>query len=589
MTIARYRLPSIVLAEALLAAVIAYQLWTKAFPVWVYLAGSAALGVIVGLSLLLYREHRSFVIVQVVFVSFLIMHVYYLATHYAVLPWGDPYGQYWVLSTSLENGKVTLSPEYVADRAVTPLYNGWPGIHFVGAALSEVGNVSPLDVAMFFPWALFAAFLLLAYLLLREFASDFPFAAGLLPFSLLILVTSPFLNEGVPPLYKYQYMAVVLLLAVFYLAHRRLQRPSPVLSFLLIVVTAALVITHHYTSFLAVLFLFILALILTLASRYSEALGRRDFLAGAYHFTPFFVLGAIATVFLFLWWDEAATVIWPFVDNSFDRFTEILRSGAAEPAIWETEYTYPSPWWALAVLIVRSVLMFGGALLGFALIVMRRKYTPTRLFIIAGVLLLTIPVLVDAAFKYTGPPYRAVGIFMPFVAFCAGLFYVQLASRFGHVRYVPAGILVGVAALFVFSSMIGQWANRYVPQHLYNPSVTWVQGGEHPTEWRRLEDYLDGTITYDDVNVFLTDERYALGLILPVDQWDKIKVVGTEGADLSPGALVVAFRGLDPYSYIEEADAAQFDPTFEPEEFQETVSETSSRIYDDGSFQIWRH
>jgi hypothetical protein len=154
-------------------------------------------------------------------------------------------------------------------------------------------------------------------------------------------------------------------------------------------------------------------------------------------------------------------------------------------------------------------------------------------------------------------------------------------------RYVPPAILVGVAALFVFSSMIGQWGNRYIPQHLYNPSVSWVQGGEHPTEWRRLESYLDGRVTYEEVDAFLTDERYAMGLILPMDQWDKIKVVGTQGADLSPGSLVVAFRGLDPYSYIEEADPAQFEPAFEPEKFQESVSETSSRIYDDGGFQIW--
>jgi hypothetical protein len=571
-----------------LAILLAYQLWTKAFPLWVYLAGSAALAIIVGFSLLAYRQHRSLVIIQVFFVSFLIMHVYYLATHYAVLPWGDPYGQYWVLSTSLQDGKVSLSPEYAPERAVTTLYNGWPGIHFVGAALSEVGNVAPLEVAMFLPWALFTAFLLLAYLLLREFASDFSSARGLLPFSLLILVTSPFLNEGVPPLYKYQYMAVVLLVAVFYLSYRHLHRPSPALSLLLIVITAALVITHHYTSFLAVLYLFILALILTFASRYSEALGRRGFLAGAYRFAPFFMLGVIAAVFLFLWWNEAATVIWPYVSNSIDRFTKILRSGAAEPAIWQTGYTYPSPWWAVAVLLLRNVLMFGGAVLGFALIVMRRRYTPTRLFLISAILALTMPVLADAAFKYTGPPYRAVGIFMPFVAFCAGLFYTELASRLAPMRYVPAAILVGVAALFVFSSMIGQWGNRYIPQHLYNPSVSWVQGGEHPTEWRRLENALDGRVTYEQVEVFLTDERYAMGLLLPTDQWDKIKVVGTKRADLSPGALVVAFRGLDPYSYIEEADAAEFDPTFEPEKFQESVSETSSRIYDDGQFQIWR-
>ncbi|MCJ7509361.1 MAG: hypothetical protein MUP14_00530 [Dehalococcoidia bacterium] len=571
-----------------LAILLAYQLWTKAFPLWVYLASSAALAIIVGLSLLIYRQHRSLVIIQVFFVSLLIMHAYYLATHYAVLPWGDPYGQYWVLSTSLQDGKVSLSPEYAGERAVTSLYNGWPGIHFVGAALAEVGNVAPLEVAMFLPWALFVAFLLLAYLLLRELASDFSSASVLLPFSLLILVTSPFLNEGVPPLYKYQYMAVVLLLGFFYLAHRHLHRPSPVLSLLLIIVTAALVITHHYTSFLAVLFLFILALILTLASRYSEALGRRGFLAGAYQFAPFFMLGVIAVVFLFLWWNEAATVIWPYVSDSIEKLSKILRSGAAEPAIWETGYTYPTPWWAVAILVLRDVLMFGGAVLGFALIVVRRRYTPTRLFIISAVLVLAIPVLADAVFKYTGPPYRAIGIFMPFVAFCAGFFYTQLASRLAPMRYVPAAILVGVAALFVFSSMIGLWGNRYIPQHLYNPSVSWVQGGEHPTEWRRLESYLDGRVTYEKVDMFLTDERYAMGLILPMDQWDKIEVVGTQGVDLSPGSLVVAFRGLDPDSYIEEVDPSKFDSSFEPEKFQESVSETSSRIYDDGSFQIWR-
>lgn len=574
-----------------LAILLAYQLWTRALPFEVYLLAAGALGVLVGLALWLHQRSRAFVFGQVLLVSLLIMSVYYLATHYSVLPWGDPYNQYWVFATSVEQGQVPLAAQLDRPYGVPVFYSGWPGIHILGMTVSETLDLNPLVVAMFLPWALFLVVFLFAYLLLKGIVDDLGSHQGLIGLGLLILVTSPFVGAGgLPPSYEYQYMAAALITMLFYLAHKRLGNSSPAMSVACLLVMLSLAITHHYTSFLAVLYLVCLATTFIVVQTVSAFSNRRSHPESNQPVFPFLSLAALAAVVVFLWWDEVSTSIWPIVGGFLDRIAEIMRRGAAEPAVWKTLYPYPSPPWAVVLLWARNILMFGGAALGLMLIVRQRWPTGrTQAFIVGSLVALAAPALPDAAFGFAGPPYRAVGIFMPFLALAAALFYVRLGPWLGKLKGGFGAIVPMVLALFVFCALVGQWAHQYVPRHLYDPSVSFAEGGEHPLEWRRLDQFLDTSVSYDNVDTFVTDESFVMGLILPVDQWPKIAVVGTRRANVSLGSLVVAFRGLKTTSYIAQESRPTFlSPDFDSSQFQREVESGLNRIYDSGQSQTWR-
>lgn len=586
------RIPCFILwLEMCLAIVLAYQLWTKAFPFEVYLLAAGALAMLVGLALWLYQRSRLFVFGQVLLVSLLIMSVYYLATHYSVLPWGDPYNQYWVFATSAEQGQVPLAAQLDRPYAVPEFYSGWPAIHILGMTVAETPDLSPLAVAMFLPWVLFLVLFLFAYLLLKGVVDDLGAHEGLIGLGLLILVTSPFLGAGgLPPAYEYQYMAAALITMVFYLSHKRLGKSSPATSLVYLLAVLGLVITHHYTSFVAVLYLAFLAATFVVVQVFRAFSNRSSHTESNQPVSPFVILAALSAVIVFLWWDEVSTSIWPRIGGFLNRVAEIMRQGAAEPSVWETLYPYPSPPWAVALLWTRNILMFGGAALGLILIVRQRwPAGRTQAFIVGSLLALSIPALPDAAFGFAGPPYRAVGIFMPFLALAAAFFYLRLGPWLGKLKGGFGAIVPIVLALFVFSALVGQWAHQYVPRHLYDPSVSLAEGGEHPPEWRRLDQFLDASVSYDEVETFVTDESFVMGLILPVDQWPKIAVVGTRKADVSSQSLVVAFRGLETASYIiQESRPAFLLPDFDSSRFQREVERGLNRIYDDGEFQTWR-
>ena len=569
---------------------IAYQLWTKEFPLLVYTISAALLGLLLAVSLRMRGNDTTFLFGQILFVSIILMNVYYLATHYAVLPWGDPYGQYYVLSTSVEQGHVPLTPEgsFLPERY---LYYGWPGLQIVGSVISQVLSLEPFAVAMILPWAFFLVRFIFVYLLLREVLSDLGFGPGVIGLALLINMMSPYGGggEGVPPIFKYQDMAILFTAMIFFLAYKRLRKGQAATSLVIFPTLAALVVTHHYTSFLAVLYLLTLAFTFSAASGLDVLLRRRGATLGTNSAMPFVNIGIVAAALVFLWWSEVATNIFPFISNSWLRIVETIRLGRYAPSTFGGGYPIPSPDWALAVLLMRNMAIFGGAALGFALILARSwPSRRTRLFVVGSVLTMASPLLVDAAFASTGPPYRVLVVFMPFIALCAGVFFGQLTRWLSKPRVLSAVLMPGVAALIVFALAIGQGANQWVPRHLYDPSVTAAAAGEHPRDWRRLKEFVDDRIVLNNVATVITDERYATELMLPLDQWHKIEVVDSREAELRNPYLVVAFRKLRTDSYMTRILTDLPRPGYNAAIFIDGLNRTSDHVYSDGEFDLWR-
>jgi hypothetical protein len=145
-------------------------------------------------------------------------------------------------------------------------------------------------------------------------------------------------------------------------------------------------------------------------------------------------------------------------------------------------------------------------------------------------------------------------------------------------------------ALTVFTSLVGFWGHRFAPLHFYDPAVSWTDAGEISTNWGNVKKYLDESMTIEQYGItrrILTDDVYAASLVVPVDQLDKMRVVGMDGNySLEPDTMVLLFRDLQLLSYVKVFYGAQPDPAKE-EEFRRTLEAEANLVYEDGLSSVW--
>jgi hypothetical protein len=140
----------------------------------------------------------------------------------------------------------------------------------------------------------------------------------------------------------------------------------------------------------------------------------------------------------------------------------------------------------------------------------------------------------------------------------------------------------------VFAALIGVWGHRYLPLQLYDPKVGWVQAGDHPLDWRYVATSIGGRIDYASVTNIITDEKYVTSLIVPVEQWAKIEVVGMKGVRVTDGSLLLVLRDLDiRRTYVEQAISVLYDPTFDRTTFRSALQRQAVLVYSSGRTELW--
>jgi hypothetical protein len=308
----------------------------------------------------------------------------------------------------------------------------------------------------------------------------------------------------------------------------------------------------------------------------------------------FFIMGAIAFLFLFLWWDYVSVSIWPHVRYRIDRFIKVLEKGAFELFLPSEASLIKlpeclTPTWGLVLLNLRNILMYTPAALGFVLLLVKRKRSLQKNFVLLTIFIVSIISFVEALIIWAGP-YRTIFLFAPFMALCIGMAYVYFESKWKYASF-------GLATLMIFSSLIGFWGHLYVPTHLYDPQVSWIEAGEHPVNWGRLKGFFDNYVIYENLNRLLTDEFYVLSLIVPPEMWERVEVIGHERAILSSNTMTVVFRRLNVIeSYHGQGAPRYFNPEWRQQEFnQKLAMEKFDRmlktgfnlVYHNGEFQTW--
>ena len=578
----------LVLLEIPLIVVILCQLWYKPFPLWVYLLASVLLGLILAISIHAFSQHRVFIFLQMLLLAVLVRNVYYMATHYSVIPLGDAYGEYGAMRAYLQQGRVFIIPDPGGYEGYLTGFNysGWPGIQLLAIPLSFICNITPFNTTLILPWIFFLGMFLFAYLLLTKMEQDLHLNKRVTSFALLVMATFPFLMW--PPAFAHQDMGTFLLMAIFYLLYKQLTVRSFSGSALLIVFIFALTVAHHYTSFVAVMYFFLLSFLI-LVGRYLSTRVKWGLLPRAGLRIPFFTLAMIAVILLFMWWNSYAVWIWPKVAQILTHTIDVLKRVAFSPPVWEVQYpAHLIPGWAPPLLLLRDIAMLVPAIPGFILLCLRKTDAISKIFIVYSLVTAAVLFLFDTFVAWV-TYYRMIFLFAPFIALCIAISYDKLYEVLkGKWRNLSTGLVVAVVVLFVFSSLTGQWAHRFTLAHFYDPEVSSVEVGEHSTRWRQVGEFLDEYMNYGEIDKVVTDDIYALSLALPAEQLSKIRAMQLKGADRTAETVVVAFRDLRPPGYSWIGYPHWMDPEFEESKFRLEMEEDFNLIYNDGWSKVWQ-
>ena len=116
---------------------------------------------------------------------------------------------------------------------------------------------------------------------------------------------------------------------------------------------------------------------------------------------------------------------------------------------------------------------------------------------------------------------------LPFVTVLSGLVYNELRSR-----RLLKNLLYPFVVIIIFSSFIGLWGHSFAPVHLYDPSIDFLKIGENISP-SPIDDYVKNQIAFDDYDFLWTDDVGSILLLLPNDQFEKIRKVPISRAENS--------------------------------------------------------
>jgi len=573
-----------VVLEILIVLIIILQPCSKFFPVWVYFLVSVLFGIIISIFILFHSYNNIFIIAQLLLLSLVVRNIYYLATHYSVLPYGDPYSEYGVLRALMQNEAIFVFPSM--GNLITKkleVYSGWPAYALLGVFSSRITSINAFYNAFLLPFALFIGWFVITYSLLKTLKQDMGLDNFVINLALLVAATSPFLYQ--PPLFYHQDLGLFLLTLIFLISYRQIKLHSFQTSILMTLVAISLVIVHHYTSIIAMLYILLLpSLIFIIGMRKYQRFSKIT------SYVSFLTVGIIMMISIFLWWDNFAPVVWPFVRGRVSNFVNILKTGSFRSAVphgWETNLSpVLTPNWAPVLLYLRDALTYIPVFMSFILLLIKSENAYPKLFIVSSLLVAAVPLSIDASFGLgVGVVYRAIPLFMPFFALCFGIFYQNFRNKQRRISII---LIQNVIVLLVFSSLVGLWAHRWVPLHLYDPRVDFTEAGEHSPSWQRMNKFFIRYVTYNDISQILTDNWYMLSLILPLEQHEKLQSINAKTVSLFGNTMTVSFRGLSVRSYILQILPDKSNPDFRKREFKKKLMTSSNLIYEDGKFRIWR-
>jgi len=583
---------TLLIAQLIAMIVAGFSLWYRIFLPAAYYLMILVTAVI--LSLQMIKNCRSsFFVLSLVLTSIFMRNVYYLATNYAVIPFGDGNWDYGVVKTFVGEGHAFVIAEQNSPAHLLDWYSGWPILHILAMCLSQISGINAYQVALLLPSIISTCSLVFVYLLIDKTRKSLKLGSEITGFALLLYSVSPDALYW-PIQFVRQNLGILFLVITFYLIYKSWIEPKKRrYTALTIFFALTLVMVHHFTSFILVLYLLLFSVLLVLGKYLAKyRFGNRVFWESPnVSMRPLFGLGLISLAFLFTWWNNYGTTIWPTITSGITRFIKILTN-ALQIQYLPSQASYPSiltPMWVTAMSVLRDIFIYVPALLGLIIVTMKFDRTSHKFFIVYSTLTLGLIFIIDNL-VFRQETYRIITLALPFISILSAVSYSYIKNKLKRIRYVP--VISIIMAFLLFYSFIGLWGHGFAPLHLYDPSISYAEVGERNIDFARLSNFNSKVVMQNYTIVWSDDVSPLLSLLEPSDYGKirRITVDAIEKRGSQDSEIIYELKGFNLYLYYSRT----FSPAKSPEDAMSLMHRIENRvrdkfncIFDDGKFRLW--
>ncbi len=576
------------------STVMLYQAYTHALPTMAYYAAlllfitAIASSITFGSKLLAGTGVLSFYLV--------IRLMFYVSTRFLVFPFNDPYEQFGVLEAFAQSSHVQiLNPTvHILDltgylATLTNQYSQWPGLMILTMTLAKVTGLPLLTTALALTIVLDVVWFAVAYCLVSKILSrvsvNLPNPVALC----LGIVTSLPATTPLPTYFKYDFPAMILMLAGVLLLVRIYDDLDHRVTIPLIVISAAITITHSIAAFLWILILLTFVIWNAVVQPLAESLPsplrtlftdfprRASFEGLRASVKSLLVFMLVSTV---SWWTFYAVFMKKLISISSAKiFASFSVSFALPQRLSPSQgLGFLTPPWILELLSARDRVFLGLLLAGVATILLRHsivKRAHLRVLLLAVATIAPVTALShglsygDRAFTLLGP---LIGILLLAPLVLVGLRRALLGKM----------MALSIVLLLTLSVGLGFWASSYAPTGLYTYGADSSASSGRPLSWPAVASYMSFS---RNQSCILTNEIYVTSLSLPFSEWNVTKLVGV--GRIEPGCLAIVYNGQ--YSTI-NANISSFGftepyipyPGFSSQLFYGSLGTHSDRVFDTG-------
>ena len=552
---------------------------------------------------ILMKSHSKSLVFQIALLILFMNSVYYLATNYRIIPFYDGSWDFAAVKTFVEEDRIFVISEPDPSASLLPvyhpakvlaIYSEWPLLHSLALSLSRISGIDGFYIALALPPLISIVSFLFVYLIVEKARRSLGLDTMVTNLALLIYATSA---EAL--FYPIQFVqqnlgTMILYIAIytFYLStisstHSREYRG------LTVFFTVALVITHHFSSFIMTSFLFLYFALQIIQAHFSRI--KKAF---SEYRTPAIATLGIALLmfsFLFFWWNYYSTSIWRRIDSTLTRFLTVLLGGRPFVFMPNPSY-YPEvlqPFWVTSLLTLRDVLIYIPCLFGLFLIMFRKTEARQKSFVMLSSIAFGLVIIVDN-FTIRVETFRIFMLALPLVALLGATFF----AHFGKDRAKGFWRLLSVAivlVILILAAFIGLWGHNFAPMHVYDPSISISEIGERNLDFMRVNDFFSQKVQTTSFQAIWADDDASLVSLLQPNDYSKVMRLGAiyieihSYGKLPVNELVCGFSDLNLYHYYSGVSS-----TMTPEQGQalkyqlhEYVDNNLTRIYDDGKCMFW--
>jgi len=596
-----FRRWALITLGVILTSALIILVWNKQPTIYPYLFVAIALASLIAFSIIGYYKgvvDKFSTIFLILIVFLLLRNMQFIATQYGALMPGDVTWEYAVINTFSQADKVFVIPPSAFSNMLT-WYSSWPLLHSFSMIFAETLGIKISLLPVILPTIFSFIGFLFVYLVTDRLAIDLKLNKVIVPLSLLFYAISP---EAIYFGFKFvrNSMAVVFVLAEFYLIYKYIsQRDSRVLA-LIILNALAIVLTHHYTSFIFTAYLLAFAALAFVLTLVQGRPGKLSWIAKLPRFRKeaviIGVVGIISVACVFGWWSQAGKIIEGTAGGVASRIQEM----EVAPSILEAHYpeVLTPPW--VNLLWARDFLIYLPVFYGFAWLI-RQKFKKSTLdlkegkgfyFWVLSLVCFGAFFLFELFISHV-ETFRIVLLGLPFIALCSAILYVEVLSHGRWLKWVTFAVLV----FAITSSSLGLWGHRYAPIHLYCSTVSSQEVGEATALDDRhyaLQQFVNENGLDLKPDEIMSDDNSLLYRLLPPEEYKKIGPgLGALTDELNSciyygiESVVIDFNTsfyshyCGPYSPVDVGAAGEARA-----EYHSELEYNLNKIYDNG-FEIW--